>query len=842
MGSSLKAVVLLVPLAVLACRAPAAPVPGPHQRPWSTEQEWLAEETVRDIAEMCAFARHAPEKDLQRLAVSVEPVQRGSELPPAFSVSVRFAGVPEAVDEQIEIQHSIWSPEDYAPLAARLLAARGLTPSPPAPRDDDRLLDALRDLRATVIQRHNLEVSKRLAADILSPDAHEAAALILGAFSLREASGYFWDLRATHCRMAAHLAMARALRAAPNSGLNGRFAEAVLATKSVRQAEAAERIEALSAQAGASAAQRSWLLALRLRNTTDWRLAERLDDPSLLERLEAFRARVLAFSLAKAVARFDKETPKQLTDVADWGRIAMELGADVDTGNRFAYSAVDAELAEMASVWTSFDGSGRPPRDWSSVLNAGHTRCISRDPRGRGAPQVLSWGTWAAFFQRHLCNQVDRTERHVRGSLGLPEEAKSAAQKNDTSFGSLDLYSFVRLRRTWAMRDASEYARTVADAAALARRAPQLVTFPKWYLLLDKPDFAARPTDLPDESTWFRPPLLRGVAYEAAFRLNNSTQLRHPPMSVVEELRRLAPYSTWVTSQYLEKKGNPPVDEQRAAYGRLLEYDTRAMKELVKDTDSEGLEPLDGPPLVLDVRQRLCALAADECIPLGNYFLSRGADEEAAAAFQKAFDEGENRVWVSNSCNWLVHHYLDHGEREKAERIAQEAAEVYSSGGLETWASVLERLGRLDEAESYYKKSAERYDSPAGLASFYRRQALEGGEKRYEAAFQKAIAKPFPNGLEKVDQQKLPRPPQDGVLIDGRSVLTRRYGIEKGDIIVGVDGWRVRDWQQYQIVRDFTRAPRIDLEVWHAGAYREVIAELPLRRFQVSMSAYRPPR
>jgi hypothetical protein len=98
--------------------------------------------------------------------------------------------------------------------------------------------------------------------------------------------------------------------------------------------------------------------------------------------------------------------------------------------------------------------------------------------------------------------------------------------------------------------------------------------------------------------------------------------------------------------------------------------------------------------------------------------------------------------------------------------------------------------------------------------------------------------KVFPKGLERIDRGKLPKPPRDGVRVDGVTFLTRRFGLEKGDIIVGMDGWRLHNWKEYAVVRGFTRERRMVLEAWHAGAYHEVVADPPYRRFRVAMSSY----
>ena len=96
------------------------------------------------------------------------------------------------------------------------------------------------------------EVSKALKRNIRNPRAHEAAAIVLGAFGLNEAADDFSDHRWVMNRMTAHLAVAAALRGrgAP-MGVDGQLAAAVLATLANRQAAALETIARMGdAQAG----------------------------------------------------------------------------------------------------------------------------------------------------------------------------------------------------------------------------------------------------------------------------------------------------------------------------------------------------------------------------------------------------------------------------------------------------------------------------------------------------------------------------------------------------------------------------------------------------------------
>ena len=81
-------------------------------------------------------------------------------------------------------------------------------------------------------------MSAMLAKEFTRAFRHEEAALLLGAFSLREASGKFFQIRGELCRITAHLAFARHLRADSNPSHAGRLAETILTLLYNNQADA----------------------------------------------------------------------------------------------------------------------------------------------------------------------------------------------------------------------------------------------------------------------------------------------------------------------------------------------------------------------------------------------------------------------------------------------------------------------------------------------------------------------------------------------------------------------------------------------------------------------------
>jgi hypothetical protein len=247
-----------------------------------TEEEWMVGEIARDVAEMSQRARSA-RSDPATVKVALSKAAMPAD---AWSAAVTVPG-RSPVTVHLPLGAGVWSPAEYEALARGLVEGPG---DKEAASTDETLLGALRDLRAPVIERENQRISKRLESRMASANAHEEAALLLGAFALREAAGWFSDHRQLLCRMTAHLALAEALRGSPERSVAGRYAQATLSILSRRTAEGLGLLDILDRRAADSAPQAAWSRALRLRATDDWRSLGEPRSRSLLERLEYYRA------------------------------------------------------------------------------------------------------------------------------------------------------------------------------------------------------------------------------------------------------------------------------------------------------------------------------------------------------------------------------------------------------------------------------------------------------------------------------------------------------------------------------------------------------------------------
>jgi hypothetical protein len=817
---------------------PPTPTPTPaFQSPWTTEQEWLVDQIVRDIAETALYMQTRTLPEAQARELEVKATVGPGDAPDTVSVEIPVIDVPLAgprrFSGRLRLHEHVFDPRVYSGMARELAygpdynAGVCLPSLPRKSSEDRRVLEALTDLRAETLFREDKALSHRLET---APDAeaHEQAALLLGAFALRDHAGASTDTRVSLARMAAHLAMARGLTCGEVLGLTGQLAEALLATLVGRERDALDRLDALERSA-ATRAERAWVRALRLRNTGDWRLARDAKGLSLLEEQEEFRALVMGLDDASASTWLDHRSP---SPVPDWGTIALESRAlSVETGNRFAVLAPVLQMSEVQAVRTAM---GRMPADHAALmaaLNERPTRHVTRSSAGAPRVSVLGWGLWADRTQRHLVFELMRLQAYYRYTLGNPGEAAAAVEQSRREFGRLEMYPLVLRAHATNER---EYRDAVAAFRELARRSPERLTGGHWELVRQKEDFAPVPRDLPDENLWFRPALPAGTLVDVRWRLSVLAALRGASTDDIGRLRALAPYDRDLAdSAAARMPGTHSAAELAAAYGALADYDLFVMGKLADAAyyDADEFRTRQGA---------MCRLVAERCFFLGYRLAEMGFPDEAATAYQRAFDGAEDRVGAANQSLWLVDYYVDHGQAPKAEKVARAAASTYAERGLYVMARFLEKTGRLREAEEYYRRILDRYERPTRLAGFYYRQARVRGKTEYEARLRDALALAMPDGLESFDQSTLPARPEDGVVVKKENDLTKKFGLKYGNVIVGLDGFRVRDWRQYEAVRDLDLSPKMKIVAWRGASYDDVAAEIWDRQFRVDMEDLKP--
>jgi hypothetical protein len=807
--------------------------PSAVKTPYHSEDVWIVGEITQDLVRMCVYASHHQAADAMAPTVTVTRASApaagsAAEQAPAYDVRVTLARGGTPIVSRLTLPHDVWTPDDYVPFVRRLLIELKLSPAPSPLSDDTARLVALLDLRPSTIERENAGISARLQRDMLDARAHEDAALLLGAFGLREAASKFTDYRETLSRMAAHLAMARARESADRYGVSGRYADVLRLIMTNRAVEALAGLDGLD-RPGVSA-NPVWNRALRMRVTHDWRDSLRVSRECLLERLEFFRARVATIPSMTVINELD-DTGRQ--PLADWGRIVIQTALGPESGHRFARGHLDVEMKEISDVWqATHDGAPLPAL--GTALNDHASGCLT--PQG---PRVIGWGTWARFFQRHLGQFIYRIDQYYRWSLGMPDEANAEGLKLNAQLSDFDLFPMAScLRRRGPNNDELDLTR-IGDAIRLTIRAPELMTASNWMELERGAKYEAVPLGMPGGPSWFIRPSAEHFPYDAWWRVQIAVPSPTPAQQ--EAMLAVSPFDFALAYSYgsaqvrlLPKQKQGAQDAKVALMVRLmqprLDYDVHARVAL------EGVIP-DGD-LWRQYRTRTCELATEYCAGLAASLADAGKEREAAALYQRVIDdETVNRVFAANESFWLVRYYHRTGQAAKARRIAKMAASVGSAGGLWTLAWLMEQTGEFEKAEQLYETRADRYDIPQDLIAFYYRMARVRGDKDYESALAAALPRVFPHGLERFDPKSMTAAPKAAVYVMSETELARKADVRPTDLIVGLDGWRTETLRQYETVRAFTEDADLDLTIWRDGLIQRK-AHGKNRRLGIELRSY----
>lgn len=255
--------------------------------PFQDESQFIVEAIVSDLAEQMSYAASHRLPDKKHFSVTATD-KPGSPLDaPIYDVRVRLGPNQREVKAEVSVNGPIWSPAVYEGLAKELARAVGLKQGHPGKPDDTALLSKLLDGTPETIEDQNQAISAALEKDFLDPALHEQAAMLLGAFLLREKSGNFYEIRSPLSRITAHLAMARFLRGDGGYEVNGSLAEAALLTLINDEAQALEGLKRAGTNDAAVAAMARTLQVL---NTADYRLLGQATNRSPVESAAWFTA------------------------------------------------------------------------------------------------------------------------------------------------------------------------------------------------------------------------------------------------------------------------------------------------------------------------------------------------------------------------------------------------------------------------------------------------------------------------------------------------------------------------------------------------------------------------
>jgi S1-C subfamily serine protease len=82
----------------------------------------------------------------------------------------------------------------------------------------------------------------------------------------------------------------------------------------------------------------------------------------------------------------------------------------------------------------------------------------------------------------------------------------------------------------------------------------------------------------------------------------------------------------------------------------------------------------------------------------------------------------------------------------------------------------------------------------------------------FDEAWRAALAEVFPNGLTRDAGE--PGRPAIGVIVTRNDELAKNAGLQPGDIIVALEGWRVENIRQYAAINAFFETDLMKLTAW----------------------------
>jgi tetratricopeptide (TPR) repeat protein len=782
------------------------------------ESAFIVETVLVDLAELVV---HAKAKATDQITVSAVE-KKGSPLgKPTYHVEIACGAGP-VFKTDLTVDGPIWSPAVYSAVATNFARHIGFA-SGKAVGAAPELAEKLIGFEPTAFEAENQRISALLTKEFSSPDLHEQAALLLGAFGLREYSAYFYDIRSLLCRMTSHLTFANLLRGGSKVSADGQLADAVLFLLMNNQRTALEKLSALDKTSPPMA---TWDRALRARITCDYRELDSWTNRTGVESAMHFHAVTHAIG---PDAAFKKVGESAFRKSVDFTRIVNGTDCSVGLGHQLLRGSLSLELAEAAAVYKAFHAKELAAERVVAELNHLPQRCVTK-----GKVRVIDWGRWAQSLQRHLCMAISTDFEFMEYSWGVPAEAGKFSAEMKRLFGGLRLYPFV----AWiTCTDERSYRAAVDAAMRVTVEIPHLVAPRVWNKICMKKDSLPLylPNPNPHVNEWHKHNPPPGTAYNLRPRMNHpSLTKRRDTPQLLTKLHELAPYDFELSYHMLELKfkDKATYEEVVDLYAPVLDYSSVSIHNVASRVSnlSDKYEEL---------MTRAVAMDSSYYGVLGDYYLCVDQPQKAIIALEKAVEHNSDTVAAVSRSPWMVRYYFDRGLKDKARDIADMGSRVYSYAGLEAQALYFELSGKYPLALDWYQKIEERYGAKDEVAAFYARYKAATGDKKYDAAAEKILRRLFPLGIQRVTLKSFTNRPGSGVLVQEDSVLLKKAGLAKGDVVVALYGTRVNSWTEYNYVRKTRHDPEMDLIVWKpAGQFIQTKASPPEHRFGVEMTSY----
>lgn len=807
----------------LAALTQTAPPPPDHALTdvggYKTENNWIAAKTGEEIAAYAWLAVH-PDQPVPALKVKATvDTLKGH-------VHLELSGwSPMVVAADLTPAYA-WDAASYADFARQLLGDQKA--AEPAGTDaSDLLTDLLIPTGGTLADK-DVEISRALAQNPASAQAHEKAALLLLTLGLRENACELSDTRIAMCRACAHLAVARALEGGDPASWVGKVADAALVTLSGREADALPRLDALAGQANAPPAVQTWIQALRVFNKNDWRIVSPDTNSPLLLRIAWIQS--VADNLGDSLAMSYLDRLGTLEEVPDWGRAMLSTGDDtsVDVGHRFCESTMQLEFKELKTVLEAEGETSASNVPLRGVFKNPVGPSVAAGPDGKNTVHVVGLDLFEDIAERHLFFEAWKTHFWLKNSWGVPDQdAQFVTQMRS-------LFSGVRHEQYLDVFLASPRAEAFP---ASGRLQDDVADIP--------PSFAFRLIWPENACALLVPYFGWGVPFGAPFDMKarctvtyNARLSHHQPDPNAPSFRDLLPLApdsyilaSWIILLAKDQHVTMAEKDERALLEPFFDYNANALAYF--RSLANGQSDFDDATQE-DILRKEAALDPDEFYNLGNFLLAHGKADEATDAYRKGVQQGNDQVLFANSIKPLVQYDFEHNQQDEALLLAKRAADVYSKRGLETYIWLLCKMNRGPDAEVVAHEIEDRYGDDY-LTEFY-----AGHPDLFPDQYANAVKSLFPDGMQDVTLASFADPPRDGCQFTTSSDALETAQLHVGDVVVALDGHAVHSEKTYRFIRAMSDDPTLDLIVWRGGHYFESKASPPDRRFGNEIGDYHP--
>jgi tetratricopeptide (TPR) repeat protein len=743
--------------------AAAQAIKSNFSTPWQDETQYVVQFVCTDIAEMLYFCKYhrGLGDNYWVTAEGLAPVNNKLQ----YRVSAK---IPEGdqIEAVVVLNTSIWDPATYLPFTSSFGQKLGVQ----GKLTDSKLkAEELCEPTPETLAKWDKILSSECQLD--NSNWHDQSALLLTSLALREHSGKYYNVRHELCRAAAHLTVSEYFqpKTARSGSSNHYLAKALLATLYGDQTSALKRLDELPK----GKPYTTFRNALRVRLTGDWRTS--IKGVSLLENLEVFASRSHHVDESKAWRQRPQVKPKQ----ADWYRIANQEPPGVEIGHEVFGQSLQSELAEQTSVCKEMKW-GTPS---IKLLNEVPQRCVAGS-----TCQVLGRGTWAGFWQRHLCHTLECNFGFLDEMLGVPDDAQQYYSKSQEFYGELYLYPLIESRMT---RDDQAYRRAQDQSMALVHKNPHLVPALAWNNICYEPRhcklYIPPPHGFVNEWHHFNP--LAGTAYDLHPRFNHPSLTGAPDfLERLKQLHTLAPYDTEVSEELVEQMRRQGklrgVAFQEELYKPMLAYSSRAIRHLAYDDNTS-------PERCRQLLEQGCKIDDSFYPKLAKKYKLAGLDDKAAKTLESWITTEPDSVSVSHEAGWLCHYYESHGNSARATKIADAAAETYSRAGLGAKASLLFERGQYKEAQELLVALQQRYNNGGPLLNFLRLMSAKQPQGPWKSQIT-ALEVSFPEPLALYDPAS---PPSKGI-----TVVESWGALRPGDTIVACRGYQVARMEPFEAI------------------------------------------